>query len=119
MRKMVILGAGASRACPNTDSDLPMPLLRDLPAVLDTANPNHGFHALGKYLNSLLAITNGDIEVLLTLLYQLNELFFVPRGQYILEPDFITQILASSALPDLFTDHHDAKLATAILEKLR
>jgi len=116
---MVILGAGASRACPNTDPDLPMPLLRDLPKVLTRFSPQSGYRLLAHYLDRLLAVTDGDIEVLLTFLYRLNESFFVPRGQYLLEAEFISQILASSALPEVFTDRRDAELAVAILEILR
>nr|WP_321475261.1 hypothetical protein [uncultured Paludibaculum sp.] len=119
MAKMVILGAGASRACPNTDPGLPMPLLCDLPAVLTRANPKTSYHLLAQYLNSLLEKTGGDIELLLTLLYRLNESFFLPRRQYTLEAEFISQIIASSALPEVFTNLPDAEMATAILEILR
>src|ERR1035438_5471711 len=93
MSKMVILGAGASRACPNTDPSLPMPLLRDLPDVLTRANPQSDWHRIGESLNRLLELTDGDIEVLLTFLYRLNESFFAPRRQHLLDVEFLDQIL--------------------------
>jgi len=116
---MVILGAGASRACPNNHPNLPMPLLRDLPDVLRRFNPESSWHWFGQNLDRLLALTGGDIEVFLTLLYRLNECFFVPRGQYALDLKFLDQILASSALPEFFTVPLDARQATAILQLLR
>ena len=115
----MILGAGASKACPNTNPYLPMPLLSDLPAVLGRFNPASGYHALGQYLDRLLAITNGDIEVLLTQLLRLDRSFFVPRKEYLLDADFISKILASGVLPEVFRGARDEEQATAILHLLR
>jgi hypothetical protein len=115
MRKMVILGAGASKACPNTDPNLPMPLLNDLPAVLRRASPASGYHMLGQYLDRLLSAADGDIEILLTQLLRLDRSFFVPRKQYLLDAEFIREILASGALPEVFHDIRDQKQAAAIL----
>ena len=119
MPRMVILGAGASQACPNNDPNLPMPLLRDLPAVVSHAEPESDWHHFGKTLNGLLQATDGDIEVLLTILYRFNEAFFVPRKQYTLDPGFIDQILASSALPGFFPVPDEANQATSVLRRLR
>lgn len=119
MPKMVILGAGASKACPNTDPQLPMPLLRDLLSVFTHFNPQSTWHWFGPKLDRLLALTDGDVEVLLTLLYRLNECFFLPRGQYLLDPKFLDQIVASSALPEFFVVPRDASQAVAVLELLR
>jgi hypothetical protein len=43
----------------------------------------------------------------------------MPRGQCSLEAEFLDQILASSALPEIFTVPRDARQAAAILELLR
>src|SRR5215469_10635439 len=96
-----------------------MPLLRDLPEVLIRAHAESAWHKLGDNLNRLLSLTDRDIEVLLTLLYRLNECFFLPRKAHLLDPDFVDQILASSALPEMFTFPRDAEQATAILKCLR
>ena len=96
-----------------------MPLLRDLPGVLNHFGPPSGFHLLGGYLIRLLAVTSGDIEELLTFMYRLNESFFMPRGQYLLDAKWIDQILASSALPEVFADPRETPLAIAIVEILR
>ena len=96
-----------------------MPLLRDLPEILNHFDPPSGFHLLGEYLNRLLAVTSGDIEELLTFMYRLNESFFMPRGQYLLDAKWIDQILASSALPEVFVDPRETPLAIAIVEILR
>ena len=118
MTKMIILGAGASKACPNIDPGMPMPLLRDLSEVLKRL-PQSGYHSLAEHLNRLLAVTCGDIELLLTYFYQLNESFFIPRRQYLLNAEWIGQIFRSSALPEVFTDPDDARQVTAILEILQ
>jgi len=119
MPKVIILGAGASKACPNTDPNRPMPLLRDLPGILNHFDPPSGFHLLGEYLNRLLAVTSGNIEELLTFMYRLNESFFMPRGQYLLDAKWIDQILASSALPEVFVDPRETPVAIAVVEVLR
>lgn len=119
MPTVVILGAGASKACPNNHPDLPMPLLRELPEVLSRAQPQSSFHWFGKNLNLLLELTHRDIEVFLTLLYRLNEFFFMPRLKNSLDADFINQILASSALPEIFAMPRDFRQAVAVLELLR
>jgi hypothetical protein len=116
---MVILGAGASRACPNNHPHLPMPLLRDLPDVLSRFSPQSSRNWFGQNLNRLLQLTNGNIEVLLTLLYRLNNCFFMPRRQNTLEAKFIEQILASSALPEIFVLPDDCGQAVVVLELLR
>jgi hypothetical protein len=115
MRKMVILGAGASKACPNTDPGFPMPLLNDLPTVLRRANPASGYHTLGQYLDRLLSLVGGDIEILLTQLLRLDRSFFIPRQQYSLDAVFIREILASGALPEVFPGDRDQKQAADIL----
>ena len=96
-----------------------MPLLRDLPDVLTRANPQSDWHRIGESLNRLLELTDGDIEVLLTFLYRLNESFFAPRRQHLLDVEFLDQILTSSALPEFFTVPDESKQAAAILELLR
>jgi len=69
---MVILGAGASKACPTTHPNVPMPVLRELPDVFSHFNPNSRQYGFGQKLKELLESTNDDIEVLLTVLYHLN-----------------------------------------------
>jgi len=118
MSKIVILGAGASKACPTNHPDLPMPLLRDLPSVFERFNPNTGQHEFGQKLHELLEITGSDIEVLLTLFYRLNEYFFVHSGPRYLDRPFIERVRASGSLPYYFPSVDECRQADRILEQL-
>jgi hypothetical protein len=121
MSRMIILGAGASRACPNTRRDMPLPLLADLPQILspDRLNPKGDWPSFGKHFHVLLRSSKNDVEALLTMLYELDEYFFKPARHAILERGVIDRILASGALPEFFPNLDDCGPATQILEALR
>jgi len=118
MPKMVILGAGASKACKTNRPDLPMPLLRDLPSVFERFDPKTGQRDFGQKLRELLEITRGDIEVLLTFFYRLNDYFFAHSPVGVLERPFIERIRASGALPYYFPSADECQQADNILERL-
>src|SRR5579872_4169292 len=118
MPKMVILGAGASKACRTNHPYLPMPLLCELPGVFERFNPNTGQHEFGEKLRELLEITDGDIEVLLTLFYRLNDYFFSHSPHGCLERPFIDRIHASGSLPCYFPVDAERQQADSILDRL-
>ena len=121
MWRMIILGAGASHACPNTHPDLPLPLLADLPQIIrtDLLNPDSGWPRIGKAFHRLLKSSENDIEALFTTLFQLEEYFFKPAKTAGLECEFIDRILASGALSEFLPNADDCKLARQVLDTLR
>jgi len=121
MSRIIILGAGASRACPNVRPDLPLPLLADLPDILraDLLNPNSDWPRFGEHFRTLLRSSKNDVEALFTMLFQLEEYFFKPERCAILEREFIDRIFTSGALPEFFPNTDDRELALQVLETLR
>jgi hypothetical protein len=118
--RLIILGAGASRACPPpyTHPDLPLPLLADLPKILsrERVSDGHFYAWFGECLDRLLKVANDDIELLLTTIYQLQEQFFGPAQQASLDDDIAGRIIASSALQEFFTEETEYRQALQILE---
>jgi hypothetical protein len=72
----------------------------------------------GENLRKLLELTSGDIELLLTVLYQLNDHFFAHSPHGSLERAFIERVLASGSLPEFFVDPADCQQALNVLELL-
>lgn len=121
MSKLLILGAGASKACPYTRPHLPLPLLRELPSIFsgDRVNPEAQFHlSFANGVQRLLSATRGDIEGLLTTLYRLNEYFFRPEQEGPLDPRHIRRIFDSGSLPEFFDNAEDLRDATQVLKEL-
>jgi len=122
MPRIMILGAGASRACPNTRPDLRMPLLFDIPEIFNAERlaPEAEFlRAFGIHLRGLLDLSGGDIEALFTTMFQLDERFFSSSGTHILEPEFIDRLRTCGALDELFSSPEERGRAQRIVERLR
>jgi len=122
MSRIMILGAGASRACPNTRPDLRMPLLFDLPEIFNAERlaPEAEFlRSFGVHLRGLLDLSGRDIEALFTTMFQLDERFFSSSGTHILEPEFIDRLRTCGALDELFSSPEELGRAQRIVERLR
>lgn len=122
MKKIIILGAGASKACPYTHDHLPLPLLRELPEIFSVSRINPeaaGHRSFGEHLFRLLEATNGDIEELLTTMFRLDECFFRPERTAGLDSHVIERILSSNTLSAFFDNEADLRSATRVVEMLQ
>ena len=102
MSRIMILGAGASRACPNTaarSSDAaPVRPSGDIQRGAVSAPEAEFLRSFGFHVRGLLDLSGGDIEALFTTMFQLDERFFSSSGTHILEPEFIDRLRSAARL---------------------
>lgn len=123
MRKMIILGAGATAGCSVVKKNLKPPLLRDIPAILSrylhSVDKNNQFRIRNAQgFDDILRITGlrNDIERLFTIMHLLEMVFIKNNYKYILPNDNeIDDLIKSPSLRAIFETDVDFFRAKAIL----